>query len=210
MSLARIVTAIEAERRHSLVRPRWLAKIFVTFDLLCFLVQIVGAGMQCTTSASTAKLGEKVTIVGLILQILVTVYFLIAAGTFNRRINRTPTIISGHLNKQLIHNIRTIYAASVFILVRNIFRVAEFAEGFNGAVSKSEAYIYVFDATLMALIVWVFIVVHPGRLLRAARKMKSQEQPETTESKSLMSEGVIAGSAESEQTKTVSVGQAQI
>jgi len=166
--------------------------------------------MQCTTSASTAKLGEKVTIVGLILQILVTVYFLIAAGTFNRRINRTPTIISGHLNKQLIHNIRTIYAASVFILVRNIFRVAEFAEGFNGAVSKSEAYIYVFDATLMALIVWVFIVVHPGRLLRAARKMKSQEQPETTESKSLMSEGVIAGSAESEQTKTVSVGQAQI
>lgn len=186
MSLARIVTAVDAEPRHSLIRPKWLAKIFVTFDVLCFLVQIAGAGMQCTTSASMAKLGEKVTIVGLVLQILVTAYFVIAAATFHRRINLSPTVISGHLNKQLVRNLQCIYTASMFILVRNIFRVAEFAEGFDGAVSKSEAYIYVFDATLMALVVWIFIGIHPGRLLWAARKMKREEQPDINESKDLM------------------------
>jgi len=161
--------------------------------------------MQCTTSASTSRLGEKVTIVGLVLQILVTVYFLIAAATFHRRINASPTVVSGHINKQLVRNLQTIYTASVFILVRNIFRVAEFAEGFDGAVSKSEAYIYVFDATLMALVVWVFIVVHPGRLQRAVRKMKSEDQSELNESKDLMAEERKVDNTDLEGNKTVGV-----
>ena len=59
--------------------------------------------------------------------------------------------------------------AGVFTWVRNIVRIAEYAQGFNGFIMKHEFMLYVFDASFMAIVVFLYLVVHPGRLVRQAR-----------------------------------------
>lgn len=57
-----------------------------------------------------------------------------------------------------------LYAASVLILIRSVFRVAEYAEGNDGALLRTEVYLYVFDAVLMFLVMVTFAVIHPSEI----------------------------------------------
>jgi hypothetical protein len=180
MSLGRIIVALDSDKDHTLIRPRWLSKIFVIFDIICFVVQMGGIGMQCTTSLSVQKNGRTVTIIGLVIVALV----------FHRRINARPTSISVHHTVHWVRHLRILYATSVLVLVRNIFRVAEYVEGPDGPTGHSEVYLYIFDSALMAGLMWAFVIVHPGRLLRAIKKLKSRRSLEQTEEEKLVAQNV--------------------
>lgn len=65
-----------------------------------------------------------------------------------------------------------LYATSLLVLVRNFYRIVEFGAGSDSAVYKSEVYLYVLDGSLMWLLVLFLIIVHPGALFRAARRLK--------------------------------------
>lgn len=69
----------------------------------------------------------------------------------------------------------TLYAASTLIMIRSIFRIIEYAQGFTGYLLEHEVYLYIFDATLMLAVVLIFNVVHPSEvqaLLRGGRAIK--------------------------------------
>lgn len=55
-----------------------------------------------------------------------------------------------------------LYASCFLILVRSIFRVAEFVEGNDGFIMNREYLLYIFDACLMSLTGIVLAVVYPG------------------------------------------------
>jgi hypothetical protein len=55
-----------------------------------------------------------------------------------------------------------LYGASILILIRNIIRVAEYITGDSGPILANEAYIYVFDALLMFIVMVIFNVRHPS------------------------------------------------
>jgi hypothetical protein len=188
MSLGRIIVALDSDEDHTLIRPRWLSKIFVIFDIICFVVQMGGIGMQCTTSLSVQKNGRTVTIIGLVLQLIIFAYFLVVALVFHRRINARPTSISVHHTVHWVRHLRILYATSVLVLVRNIFRVAEYVEGPDGPTGHSEVYLYIFDSALMAGLMWAFVIVHPGRLLRAIKKLKNRRSLEQTEEEKLVAQ----------------------
>ncbi|KAH0406172.1 RTA1 protein, partial [Aureobasidium melanogenum] len=164
MTLGRVIVALDADKSHTLIRPRWLSKIFVLFDIVCFVVQIGGTGMQSTTSLSVQKTGRTVTIIGLVIQLVVFAYFIIVALVFHRRMNTRPTTISVHHSIHWVRHLRIMYMTSVLVLVRNIFRIAEYVEGSDGPIGHSEVYLYIFDSALMAGLIWAFVIVHPGRL----------------------------------------------
>lgn len=188
MTLGRIIVALDADKDHTLIRPRWLSKIFVFFDIVCFIVQIGGTGMQSTTSVSVQKTGRTVTIIGLVIQLVVFAYFIIVALVFQRRMNAHPTSISIHHSIHWVRHLRVVYATSVLMLIRNIFRIAEYVEGSNGPVGHSEVYLYIFDSTLMAGLMWAFVIVHPGRLLRAIKKLKNRCSLEKAEEEKLVAQ----------------------
>ncbi|KAI4720067.1 RTA1-domain-containing protein [Aureobasidium sp. EXF-10727] len=188
MTLGRVIVALESDKDHTLIRPRWLSKIFVLFDIICFLVQIGGIGMQCTTSLSVQKTGRTVTIIGLVLQLVIFAFFIIVALVFHRRINARPTSVSIHHTVHWVRHLRIMYATSVLVLVRNIFRIAEYIEGSDGPIGHSEVYLYIFDSALMAGLMWAFVIVHPGRLLRAIRKLKKRSSVESAEGEKLVSQ----------------------
>jgi hypothetical protein len=127
MILGRLVTRTDSAV-HSIVRATWVTKIFVTGDIVCFLIQSGGAGMLVQAKDQDGfKRGENIILGGLILQILIFGFFVVVAGIWHRRLKARPTAASADI--PWTRYIRLLYAASVFITIRNICRVIEYAMG---------------------------------------------------------------------------------
>lgn len=85
------------------------------------------------------------------------------AVKFHISISRVPAIrLCNELPWQ--KHMNTLYIASTLIMVRSIFRVVEYLQGFNGYLLHHEAYLYIFDGLLMFLVMVLLNVVHPGEL----------------------------------------------
>jgi hypothetical protein len=72
-----------------------------------------------------------------------------------------------------------LYATSILILVRSIFRVIEYIQGNAGYLLRHEVFLYVFDAVLMFAVMLILNVSHPGDialLLTSQRKEQQQQE----------------------------------
>lgn len=166
MSLGRIIEWLDAAE-FSPTRPRRMSRLFVTFDVLCFLVQMAGIGMGVTTSVKIQNIGAKVIVVGLVLQILVFALFLWATAAFLTRCKAQQGSDSLHWKRYIL----TLLAASGCIMLRNIVRGIEHAQGTGGYVASHEAFIYIFDALPMFVVVALFAAFQPGGLKMTVRRV---------------------------------------
>ena len=55
-----------------------------------------------------------------------------------------------------------LYVASLFIMVRSMFRVVEYIQGRGGYLMSKEVWLYIFDGVLMFCVTVLFNVVHPS------------------------------------------------
>lgn len=114
-------------------------------------------------------LGQNVVVVGLFTQLFFFGIFLTAAIIFYRRVKSKPTERSQKfLGKRRLDCkalIQALYAASVLILVRSVFRVIEYLDGNAGYIQRHEVFLYVFDGALMLSVMVIFNVIHPGNII---------------------------------------------
>ncbi|RFU35431.1 hypothetical protein B7463_g905, partial [Scytalidium lignicola] len=165
MILGRIILLTDGES-HSLVRSRWLTKVFVTGDVLSFLVQSGGGGMLAQAKkASTISLGQNMITAGLVVQVLFFGFFIVVSGVFHYRIALYPTARSASIELPWQKYLFVLYAAGVFIMIRSVFRIVEYVQGNDGYLLEHEAFIYVFDATLMFFTMLLFNILHPSRII---------------------------------------------
>ena len=61
------------------------------------------------------------------------------------------------------------------MIVRSLVRTIEYLQGEGGYIIMHEVFLYVFDAALMAIVMGIFLVVYPGKLVREARRLKSEQ-----------------------------------
>lgn len=169
MSLGRIIRALKAEEL-SLVSLRWLTKLFVLVDLICFVIQTAGAIMSGSEEPDEAKRGQTIIIGGLVLQIVAFAMYIICVVTFQVRVRNSPPrhCLAGFLSYR--RYIFGLYATSGLFLVRNIVRIIEYKAGSDGPLLSNEAFLYVFDCCFMLTIIIIMLVLHPGRLVIAARR----------------------------------------
>ncbi|KIW31513.1 uncharacterized protein PV07_03158 [Cladophialophora immunda] len=165
MILGRIIRTTGAQA-YSLVRVTWMTKIFVGGDVLCFLIQALGGAMLANADTpSQVSRGQHIILAGLILQILIFAFFLTVAGVFQQRLRRKPTESScsgaaiGWQGLMVM-----LYTVSIFITVRNVFRVIEYAAGDDGYLLQNEWPIYVFDAFLMSIVLLICIKWYDRRI----------------------------------------------
>ncbi|KAH7166448.1 RTA1 like protein-domain-containing protein [Dactylonectria macrodidyma] len=161
MELSRIVIMVDGEG-HVLVQKKWLTKIFVSGDVLSFILQGGGGGYQSSGTLEALDNGAKVIIAGLFVQLICFGVFIIIAVAFHRSIRRSPTGRS-HAMPWKKH-MRVLYIGSLFIMVRSVFRAAEYLQGFNGYLLQHEVYLYIFDAILMLLVMILFNWIHPAEI----------------------------------------------
>lgn len=121
--------------------------------------------MASAKTQANVNLGQKVITAGLFLQVLFFGFFIVVAGLFHSRIAKNPTPRSMVVQVPWQKYLFILYVASFFIMIRSIFRIAEYVQGDNGALLKTETYLYIFDATLMFLAMLLFNIFHPSKII---------------------------------------------
>ncbi|KAF3931068.1 hypothetical protein ABW20_dc0105688 [Dactylellina cionopaga] len=191
MTLSRIAIALHAEN-FLIIRARWLTTFFVTGDVLSFLAQGSGGGMMAQKTANSVKLGQNIITAGLFIQIFFFGGFIIIATIFHRRLSASPShtheLIKGR--KYML----TMYSANGLILIRSIFRVAEYIMPHDGPLLAHEYWLYIFDATLMLIVTALYLVVKPyGDLFDEWKRRKDMGDLELTRSDRPQHTGTVGG-----------------
>ena len=113
----------------------------------------------------TTELANNILLGGLILQVLFFGLFIVVAGIFHKRMLADPVAMASTSSTPWSRYLLILYVASLLIVVRCIFRIIEYAGGQDGVLLATEAYLYVFDAALMLLVMVVFNVQHPSMII---------------------------------------------
>ncbi|PWY93079.1 RTA1 domain protein [Aspergillus sclerotioniger CBS 115572] len=165
MILGRIIRLVHGDSR-SLIRPSWLTKVFVTGDVLSFFIQSGGGGMMASAKTpSSVSLGNRVIVIGLIVQLVFFGFFIVVSMVFHLRMRSSPTPVSLSISPPWYTYMRVLYVASVLVMVRSVYRVVEYVQGTSGVLQQHEVYLYIFDTVLMLLCCLLFNVMHPSRIL---------------------------------------------
>jgi hypothetical protein len=61
------------------------------------------------------------------------------------------------------------YFCSAIILLRNLIRVIEYAQGNSGYIISHQWMLFVFDAIIMLSVTVIYLVLHPSKLLGNGR-----------------------------------------
>lgn len=125
-----------------------------------------GGGIVATAknNKTMAKAGDNIIIAGLVLQLVWFALFVIVAAIFHHRLLQHPTSRSEQANIHWKSYLTTLYVAGVLIIIRSVFRVIEYAGGNDGYLLSQEAFLYVFDALLMFIVVSWLHWRHPGAI----------------------------------------------
>lgn len=149
------------------------------------------------------KLGEKIIICGLFVQLVFFALFVFIAGDFHRRMVKdisvkkryTPAALFRKVQRSRVdssnspitrvlsreaanelpwkRHLYILYATSALILIRSIFRVVEYIQGNSGYLLSHEVYLYVFDAALMFFVMILFNWVHPSQVTDLYQKRQA-------------------------------------
>jgi hypothetical protein len=174
LCLGRVIVAVGSE--NSRLKPKMYTYIFVGCDLLSLILQGAGGGMAATARDSKgSRNGVNIMIAGLVSQVITMSLFLALWCDFVLRTRRAK--ISGSLTRTqppLYEQLRStrnftlfqwsLFAATILIFVRCIYRVAELWDGFSGHLANDEVTFMIFEGPMIILAITAITVYHPGRV----------------------------------------------
>ncbi|KAF5710083.1 7-aminocholesterol resistance [Fusarium mundagurra] len=180
MSLRRVATALDSQHL-SFISLRWLTKLYVLIDIACIVSQFIGAIIPASGEPDAITKGRTILIAGLIVQLCALSIFILTSLYLYIRIRQeTGPFLDSSLVRWRRY-FRTIEAVTVIMIIRSIVRAVEYLQGQEGFVISHEVFIYLFDASLMFLVMVLFLIVHPGRLVKKGTGMKWRGQTQIDE-----------------------------
>jgi hypothetical protein len=157
MMFGRLATVMCAEN-HSIVRVSLLTKLFVGGDVFAFVFQGGAAGMLMS-----------MVILGLVIQILSFGLFMVTSAIFHKRVVNDLTLKTFSADINWPRTIKLLYAISMMIMIRSIFRLIEYVQGMEGYCMSHEWTLYIFDSVPMVLSSVLLIVYFPSTLQQTLR-----------------------------------------
>jgi len=162
MVYSRIVRAVHGAQ-FSVISPRRTTMIFVWGDMLCLNVQSTGSGLLANPKHEA--IGNSIIIAGLFLQIAVFILFMACCVSFHRRFREHVSTTGEVIQVPWRSYVHMLYTTSLLILSRNLYRVVEYIMGADGYLNNHEWPVYVFDGSLMLLVMVGFFIWYPSRLV---------------------------------------------
>ncbi|KAJ6540732.1 RTA1 like protein-domain-containing protein [Mycena capillaripes] len=174
-------------KKTMLIAPTRVATIFVWSDVGTFLIQAIGGSMTTSSKIDTINLGNKIVIVGLGVQLasfglfttLIVVFGLRVRKLFPHVWRATGNQDFSPFSKEPVADWHILYytlcLSCVAILIRSIFRMAEFIQGHKGYISTHEAFFYCFDALPLWIAMTLYCSVWPPRFLSSPREAEVME-----------------------------------
>ncbi|KAI0255352.1 RTA1-like protein [Lactifluus subvellereus] len=156
--------------------PRWYTILFLSCDILAFVVQSVGGSIA---SGTQPVLGGHIALGGIALQLVVLILYTALATEFlvrfalDRPVRHIHNVEGGiKVNPQrgtvdtsMRHMLFGMSVMTVLILTRSIYRTIELAGGWDGKVISTQWLFNVFDGTMVMVAIFTLNVFHPGVLL---------------------------------------------
>ncbi|KAG8531303.1 uncharacterized protein KY384_002931 [Bacidia gigantensis] len=135
MELGKIALALQAGDR-CLIKPRWLTRTFVAGDVLSFFIIAGGGGIMAQGGKS--MLGANIIVGGLLLQVIFFAIFIVVAISFDRGMRKRLTEQSSKAEVNWRKRLRVLYVANTLIMLRNVVRAVEYAQGNEGYLLRHE------------------------------------------------------------------------
>jgi hypothetical protein len=152
--------------QYSLIKPKLVAWIFISCDIISFFIQAAGAGVLTTASTNleTAQTGENILLAGLAVNLVSFSIFCLQLFYFDYRTRKSPPAFpsGGLCQKGWRQFLYIIYLSSSLVLIRQIYRVIEFSQGFTGYLAVHEVYFYVFDTLPIFAATAIYAIFFPG------------------------------------------------
>ncbi|EFQ87500.1 hypothetical protein CFE70_000817 [Pyrenophora teres f. teres 0-1] len=147
--------------------------------LMAIVEGLSASGVSLTANAkakeSTKKMGHKLILVALALQVCVIFVFAYLSVVFHRRCIKARVPAQ---SKAVKSTLMTLYISMVLIFIRCVFRLVEMATSSTSVditsmerlmqlspILRNEAYLYAFEASLMLINSFLWNVRHPGPYL---------------------------------------------
>ncbi|CAE6509724.1 unnamed protein product [Rhizoctonia solani] len=175
--LPKIINELGME--YSRMPPRLYSIIFITADVTALVIQAVGGAMaSIADTLDGAERGAHVMLGGIVIQLVaVALYTLLGLEfiirfTYNRpaRSNATgePRKHGGWMGvpSGIVWMLLGLAIATVFIIIRSIYRTIELTDGWNGTIISTEKWFNWFDGAPIVVAMFTFNVFHPGYFLR--------------------------------------------
>jgi hypothetical protein len=174
LCLRRIVMAFGPE--NSRIPASWYTRIFIPCDFIALLLQASGGALAA--SSDDPQLGTDIMIAGLAFQVITGTGFIIAATDFALRAYRRYKQLGSNAfdqSPELVHMrgtmafkgfIGALALASLCILVRSVFRVAELSEGWSGPIMARQDLFIGFEGVLILVACLILNVFHPAICMR--------------------------------------------
>lgn len=137
------------------------------------MIYIGGGVLTQAKSEDDVRLGEHIIVAGLCIQILFFGFFIIVAMVFHKRIVRRPTRTAVALGSPWKKLLYVLYISSGLIMVRSVYRVAEYLLGSDGELQAKEVYLYCLDALPMLIVALAYNWYHPSRVVRSAKRISA-------------------------------------
>lgn len=170
MVFARVVHFFSPTKKVWVLSPSILAIIFVSLDVVSFVIQLIGGGMaRPGSSPESQRRGINIYMAGIGLQDGFIVLFLSLVIKFH--VVQIQAERNGLLSRSksawrpLTY---VLYTCLLAISVRIIFRLLEFSggAGYDNPLPNTESYFYALDGVPMWLAISIWNAVHPGRYMQ--------------------------------------------
>ena len=189
MAASRLISSGLTEPRVWRIEARWLTKLFVGADVVCFLIQSAASGLLYTTDgdmkdrADTQRLGQVIYLVGCGIQLAFIITFSFFLGSYLQKVRQTMTTgLQVRRAKLLLyalfaimflivvstardsHYMYTDVSDKIPSQVRLAFRLAEYGPEttHDNPLVNIELYTLLLDAAPMIIAMALLNIFHPG------------------------------------------------
>lgn len=164
MTLGRMIHLFLPSKRVFRIPARRLTLIFLCGDIFSFLIQMAGTNLLTNNDATPSefKIGQNILLAGLAVQTGVFAVFILLTWRFEVLYRRE----FGDEGKDRWRRfMRVLNVCCVCIMIRSIFRLAEFAMPYPGELVTHEVAFYLMEAVPMLPCSYLFHWIHPGEVL---------------------------------------------
>ncbi|RDX55812.1 RTA1-domain-containing protein, partial [Lentinus brumalis] len=172
--------------KYSRLNARLYSRIFLTCDVVGFLVQSVGGGIAASAPAAHPE-GSNIMLAGIVFQLISLTVFCVLSGEYLMRYHKeipgksvallgnssSETIVASGdwmrepMSKEMKLLILGLLFETLFLYIRAIYRTIELADGFSGRIIQTQVYFNVLDGAMVVLAMYTLSILHPARLLKA-------------------------------------------
>ncbi len=141
------------DRSVSRLNPKFFVWFFIPCDIVSLILQAAGGALSATQASSGNKTGERISIAGLVLQVVTLVLFIIMFIEYVVRYVRKST--AGPLQPRMKLFLSFLLLSTILILIRCIYRIDELKEGYNGPLIRDEPLFMILEsAYVLHLLFW--------------------------------------------------------